>query len=256
MSKKLNLYEAGFSLVETLVAIALATIVALGASYLITDTAKNQLNAENMAYSLGFMMLIRQSISSGDAHCKKTLASTVFPAIITTGSGLPLKLNIAGKPVEAGVTNVFGGASTDPNRIELNSVSLNGIVVTTTAGGGKNLIGNLEISATRFENNTGFAKIYKVGGLMVNLDSTNVITTCSGLTDNNLEETCVSIGAVWNTLDQVCRIKSPACPAGSMVILKAGVPDCLDFKVYLASLCAPGYSLKSDALGKGITCAL
>lgn len=247
--------NSGFTLVEILVTLALSTVIALAASSLMIDITKGQIKAQNLESSLGFMNLVRQSISSDDNHCITSLANTVITSPIAID--IPLKLTIAGKPIEAGTNNVFGGVATDPNRIQINSVQLKNVRSVSISNGGQSLIGSLEISATRFEGNSGFLKIYKIGGLMLNLDSTLKITGCTGLTESKLEDTCISIGAIWSNIDQVCKPNTPSCPPGSMVILNppSTTPSCLDFKVYLASLCAPGESLKTNIMGTGILCS-
>lgn len=246
---------SGFTLVETLITLGLSTIVAFAASLLINEVTKHEINARNIESSLGFMNLVRKSLSSGDVKCKKILANTIFTGPLP--ADIPLKLTIAGMPVEAGVSNVFGGSAADPNRTQVNSVLLKNTHSTSVANGGQSLLGSLEINVTQFKNNSGFLKIYKIGGLMINVDSGFAIMGCSGLAESKLEEICISIGAVWNVLEQICKPKTPSCPGGSMVILdSSNTPACLDFNVYLAGLCAPGEALKTNASGNGILCTL
>lgn len=242
---------AGFTLVELMMIASLASFIALSLASFLSLVSKNNVAAQSVQSTLGAMTLIREVLSA-EKQCIASLANTTITGPITATSEIPLKLNAAGLNIQADVANVFGSNS---EKLKINSVLLKKIRIADVIGGGKSLIGQLEIDTTRVAGSSQTQKVYHLGSLMLSVDSTLKIIGCSALSSNRLEDTCVSIGAVWNEEDQTCRQKTPNCPAGALVYADASnTPSCLSFRTYLAQLCQPGEALKTNPQGDGVLC--
>lgn len=247
LAKSLPLDRSGISLIETMIALSIGTVIMLGLIHVVVDLTKIQSNVQLLAAFQQASTAVNLITSSG-ANCQLALnGNQIFDPSSATGVGLVVRVPKTGAPL------LFEG-QIDPTGLVFNSVRLQSLTPAdpgTPQGLGKTAyFVNLHIEATkpakRFMGKPHVSNDLKM--YVVVDDTSHVIQACNSSAGG---ETLPS----FSTMRSNCTASGSGiattviCPAGYSAVKCDGYFQCSDFALPGCSTLAYNNLL---ALGTGI----
>jgi competence protein ComGC len=254
--------EQGFSLVMTMIAIAIIGVISMALTALFSslNAQSKHMNSVTGARAListiqGFIAYPNLCIANLDPS---TTSFNATAAASTTGIPLSIQMGsgATGAKVEAG-SSLFS-YDVDVESLTYRNAALAG--ADPTIAGNKLYSGELVIKLRKsgiVGSVAGGNEMHErgVGTFVVSVNPSNVITGCYALAD--ARQACNEVGGVYNdSTTPKCKLPYPCAGVPNSMFMgynTSGIPQCKTMSQIVGSICPSGQYLVSDGSG-GATC--
>lgn len=248
---KLRLKNCGFTLVETMVSVAVMTVVVLGVLQILGTQLKVSNTARIDADVSNTVFLVNALLKNSNA-CKENIVNFGTKKVsLPANTSEKLQVTSLDYPAGGGKVISVGGTSSSKSAV-LKEMYLSGFKTLSNSGGYNILSSELNMQFEK-PNAMGAQVTNRKVAVQLRTDGSGTILDCSGegteLTPFQLEAVCLSSGGSFNFGTKKCTLPQPVIPPPQIIVQQMPVPVPLNLA---SSQIDPNFASGNGGNGTGI----